>query len=387
MTDISPTRLSSIDVFRAVTMFLMIMVNDMAGVNHIPAWIGHTEAYADGMGFADTIFPAFLYIVGLSLPLALKTRIDKGQPFLKTLAYILLRSSALIIMGFFHVNMEGYSTSAILPKPIFTILSTFAFFLIWLDYPARITRPWRYLLNISGILLLISLAFLYRGGSPAAPHGMEPSWWGILGIIGWAYLVCSVLFLVFRGKPLVMVLALLLFAAINVLNHTGLLPSLPVIGDASNETLIMAGTVSVLFYLQKPSGKLFIIPLLAAGVMLIVSGNVIRPYTGGISKIYSTPPWVFICAGISVVSFGLIYFLTDIKGKKSYFKIIHSAGTSTLTCYLIPYLLYSFFDLTDTWYPAPFNSGSAGIIRSFVTAILVVLLVRTMERGNIRLKI
>ena len=61
-------RLPAIDCFRALAMYLMIFVNDVAGVINIPKWIGHTQAQEDGMGFADTIFPAFLFIVGLSLP-------------------------------------------------------------------------------------------------------------------------------------------------------------------------------------------------------------------------------------------------------------------------------------------------------------------------------
>ena len=57
-----PRRIHSIDVFRAITMFLMIFVNDLWSLKDIPAWLEHTEAAEDGMGFADTIFPAFLFI-------------------------------------------------------------------------------------------------------------------------------------------------------------------------------------------------------------------------------------------------------------------------------------------------------------------------------------
>ena len=70
-----PARLLSIDVFRALTMFFMIFVNDVDGVENIPGWIKHVPARADGLGFADTIFPGFLFIVGLSLPFAIKKRL------------------------------------------------------------------------------------------------------------------------------------------------------------------------------------------------------------------------------------------------------------------------------------------------------------------------
>ena len=46
-------------------MFFMIFVNDVSGVIKIPGWIEHVKANEDGLGFADTIFPIFLFIVGL----------------------------------------------------------------------------------------------------------------------------------------------------------------------------------------------------------------------------------------------------------------------------------------------------------------------------------
>ena len=56
-------RLASIDVFRALTMLLMIFVNDLGTLTNIPLWLEHTKAAEDGMGLADTVFPAFLFIV------------------------------------------------------------------------------------------------------------------------------------------------------------------------------------------------------------------------------------------------------------------------------------------------------------------------------------
>ena len=124
----TPARLLSIDVFRAVTMFFMIFVNDVDGVKNIPEWIKHVSAKADGLGFADTIFPAFLFIVGLSLPFALNRRINNGDSFYNTAVYILARSIVLLVMGFFHVNLESYNSTAILPKAVWEIFITVAFF-------------------------------------------------------------------------------------------------------------------------------------------------------------------------------------------------------------------------------------------------------------------
>ncbi len=64
MTQIN-RRLSSVDAFRAITMLLMIFVNDLILDKGIPDWLEHAREGEDRLGFADTIFPAFLFIVGL----------------------------------------------------------------------------------------------------------------------------------------------------------------------------------------------------------------------------------------------------------------------------------------------------------------------------------
>ena len=135
-----PARLLSIDVFRAVTMFFMIFVNDVDSVKNIPGWIKHAGANDDGLGFADTIFPAFLFILGLSLPFALRRRMNNGDSLYSVATYILTRSIALLVMGFLHVNLENYNSIAILPRALWEIFITIGFFLIWLDYPKEIKK-------------------------------------------------------------------------------------------------------------------------------------------------------------------------------------------------------------------------------------------------------
>ena len=381
-------RLISIDVLRAVTMLLMIFVNDVSGVDNIPAWIGHTEAEIDGMGFADTIFPAFLFIVGLSLPLAIQNRLRKANSFLPILLYIGMRSLALVVMGFFHVNLENYSAAAWLPKPVYTILLTLAFFAVWLDYqPAKLKR-FTYGGIIAGLMLLMTLAFLFRGNDPVNLH---PSWWGILGIIGWAYLVCALWFLVWKGRFAALLTGLCLLLALNIGIHGGWLQIYPpVIGDGSSATLVMGGAVVGSLYTRLAASRQFtrlLILLVAVAGLCITAGLLIRPFTGGISKINATPAWVLICGGITMVFFAGIIWFTDIRRQEKWFAPIKPAGTSTLTCYLIPYILYSVFELVHFNYPAFLNHGAGGILRSFAVAFFVVWVAGLLEKRQLRLKL
>ena len=387
-----PQRILSIDVLRAITMFLMIFVNDVAGVDRIPKWIEHTAADYDGMGFSDVIFPAFLFIVGLSLPFAIKARLKKGDSYPAILFHILLRAIALIVMGFFHVNMESYNgNGAVLSYPVYMIVLTVGFFLIWLDYPEKLAKHWKYSLMALGVVIVAVLAYLYKGGDNEHPRGLEPSWWGILGIIGWAYLFAAMAYVATRGKLWVLLPVFILFALINVTSHMDLLHvDLWMIGDASSITLMLGGALASTLYSwlvsREKSNRLWWLFALA-GIACIAFGFLVRPHAGGISKIYSTPAWVFICMGITWLMFELLIFVVDVKGQKNWFSFIKPAGTSTLTCYLIPYMLYSLFSLIDFNYPSYFNYGTGGIIRSFFVAFLVIRIVAVLEKKSIRLKI
>src|SRR5688572_27957783 len=75
---ITVTRVASIDILRALTMVLLIFLNDLWSLKDIPAWLGDVARRVGCIGLADVVFPAFLFIVGLSPPLSLPKRRRKG---------------------------------------------------------------------------------------------------------------------------------------------------------------------------------------------------------------------------------------------------------------------------------------------------------------------
>ncbi len=392
-----PQRLYSIDVFRAITMFLMIFINDFGEDNNIPDWVRHAKEWQDKLGFADTIFPTFLFILGLSIPIALQNRRKRNQTDGQILFYILLRGLALLIMGIFHVNLENYSSTALLPLPVWEILITIAFFLIWLDYPETLKKSRRYLLQGAGVALLIAMAFLYKGeGENHLLIPMQPQWYGILGLLGWSYLICAPIYLLSKGKLWVQFVAWLFFFSFSVAAKAGLLQGLHsvrdyiwIVGSGSMPAFTMAGVAVIVLYqkyISEQDRKQFWLFLILFGLLNIALGFLTRPL-GGISKIHDTPAWIGICTGISVLVFVLVIYLIDIKNKKEAFNLIRPAGTVTLTCYLIPYLLYSLYEIVGFQFPQFLSESWGGFFRSVITALVVIQIAGWLSRKHIRLKI
>src|SRR6188768_3343824 len=107
MTNSTTSRRLSIDAIRGITIFTMIFVNELAGVKNIPLWMKHMPADADAMTFVDVVFPAFLFIVGMSVPFAINNRVSKGDSVAQVQKHILIRTIGLLVLGIFMVNAEG----------------------------------------------------------------------------------------------------------------------------------------------------------------------------------------------------------------------------------------------------------------------------------------
>ena len=87
-------RLLCLDVLRGLTMVGMIMVDSMGDFDHVIWPLNETEW--DGLSTADCIFPSFLFIMGLAVPLALKREDrNKGMTWYK----IIKRFILLFVIG------------------------------------------------------------------------------------------------------------------------------------------------------------------------------------------------------------------------------------------------------------------------------------------------
>lgn len=87
-------RLRSLDVFRGATIALMILVNNAGDWGKTYAPLLHAEWH--GWTPTDLVFPFFLFILGVAIPLALGPRRDAGREGTGALHRKILRRAALL---------------------------------------------------------------------------------------------------------------------------------------------------------------------------------------------------------------------------------------------------------------------------------------------------
>jgi heparan-alpha-glucosaminide N-acetyltransferase len=403
------TRLLSLDVLRGLDVLLMLFVNEMAGVNGTPRWLLHTPSANDGMTITDTVFPAFLFITGMSIPLALGARIARGEARAAIWRHVLVRSLSLIVLGVFMVNAEHGGVGGVLSIDAWNVLMTAAVFLVW-QTPASGATTRGSVARVAGIAALAALAFLYRSGDATGLIQMRPHWWGILGLIGWAYLVSAGAFLLIGARPGRLLAVAAALYGLFFLDQTGIVPSLvsfravmsvgQVLG--SHAALVVTGTVLVAWFVQArddamalPHASLRIVlygaALIAAGLALHQFHDVARVFW--ISKPMATPAWCLISGGATAIVWAVLLLIVDRAGWRRWPPVVTIAGEQALLIYLIAPLLSSLLALSAPLFGGenPYAELGAdllrGTVRSIVFAWAAVRLAGWLRTRGLRLRL
>jgi predicted acyltransferase len=106
--DASPQRLVSLDAFRGLTIALMVLVNNAGSGRDSYFQLRHSEWH--GWTLTDTVFPTFLWIVGVAITLSLGKRVAQGVPRGTLLRQAARRAAILFFLGllcyaFPHFNL------------------------------------------------------------------------------------------------------------------------------------------------------------------------------------------------------------------------------------------------------------------------------------------
>jgi predicted acyltransferase len=408
---ITSDRVESIDIVRGVTILVMLFVNDVAGVAGTPAWMLHVQPPdADGMTFVDVVFPAFLFIVGMAIPFAIGKRLERGDNLVDVWKHILVRTASLLIIGVFMVNAGDMATDSHLGRHGWTLLMYGGVILVWNRPPAAQGRRRNVLIALRwlGVVILIAAAVLFRGPAEGGIIELRPKWWGILGLIGWSYLVACTVYLALRHSHIGVLGAMSLLYCIYFADAAGAFADWTFINSwlsiggtlGSHPAITVSGVVLGMVLtknslIESPSGRIRWALLYGAGLalaahLLHAMADLDRAFI--INKIFATPPWCLWTSAITVWIWVATYWVVDVRRWKRWTALVEPAGQNALFAYILAPILYSLFVLLEPVFgvnvhAALGQSFAVGFWRALVFAFAMTWLAGALRHVGIRLRL
>jgi predicted acyltransferase len=360
--EIGQTRLVSLDVFRGMTIAGMVLVNNPGTWSAIYPPLEHAEWH--GITPTDYIFPFFLFIVGVAIPIALGRRIEEGitrEVYWK----IFSRAALIFFIGLFMAAFPLFDFSKPEIPQVFKIVVMFAeIVIIYLALTGKTVEP------VIGLAALAAFLFgLYFAGYPLVFTNLEtlriP---GVLQRIAVCYLVTSLIFLHTNWKQLAIIgVILLLFywllmsivpvpgceattidskecniaayldrtilglghiwKSAKVYDPEGLLSTLPAI------VTTIAGVLTGLWLKTKRSDPEKVSGMFFFGLILLVAAWCWNPFFP-FNKALWTSSYVLYTAGLALCFLGFCYYLIDIKGYKTWTKPFVIFGVNALALFV-----------------------------------------------------
>jgi len=277
MSSPSAMRLKSIDVFRGATIAAMILVN--AQFSHEWSYLQLRHAGVSGWTFADTIFPCFLFIVGVSLTLSTASRVARGEDRALLLGHAVRRSLLIFGCGLVIDSLR-------VPVPQFPFVG--------LEDHLQLRGT---LQTIAVCYLAAFLIYLWTG-----LRGV------ILGIIGLNLLYLGLFYPIHRG---------------------GTLPSI---------TSVLFGVLAGQFLRDERRPRQWLLWLLGGGIILIAAGELIAIWVPIYKPLWTTSFAIFM-SGLATIALAFTIWLVDVRGLQLWFRPLEILGLNAIAAYLISRLV------------------------------------------------
>jgi heparan-alpha-glucosaminide N-acetyltransferase len=405
-------RIISIDALRGVVMLVMVFVNDLGDVPDtvVPWWMKHYHG-PSGMTFVDVVFPAFLFIVGMSIPFAIGGRLARGESPWRALLHVIERAASLLLIGILMVNgtpdTEKMGWSGPLWETLMFLSVVFAFCVISppraFERHSGAFRALAMALRVVGFASLIFLvaAFRNKNGHPMmtlSPFYIHHIWYGILGYIGWAYLLCAIVFLIFRTNLTAILGCAVLMMCLYPANKLGLFDGLWIakhvnIGVAFGSRAAITA-IGLLLGAMLYSTSAGAVAARVRFTLLLTAGCAAAAWLlnglYGTSKENATPSWALWGCAITAISWLGFYFISDIRPIKYIARPLAVCGQNVL----LPYLLAELFAAAGTVFGL--DAGYAGlaqtglaqaIMRAAAVSLLIMGVSVALNRIGFRLKL
>jgi len=294
-------RLASLDVFRGMTIALMILVNNPGSWKYVYSPLRHAKWH--GWTPTDLVFPFFLFIVGISLSFSLSRRKTQSSGSLQLYGKIFQRTVILFALGL-----------------LLRLIPDFDF--LTLRIPGVLQR-------IAICYLLASLIFLKTGTKVRIiiSAGCLVAYWLILKFIPVPGFNAGVLEL--KGNLCGYIDTQLLSGHLYTPNFDpeGILSTLPAL------VTTLLGTLAGGWLRFSRSKRLKTFGLLSVGIVLTIMGLWLHGFFP-INKQLWTSTYVLFTAGNALLALGVCYGLVDGLGIKKWAYPFLVFGTNAIAIYV-----------------------------------------------------
>jgi predicted acyltransferase len=325
-------RLTSLDVFRGLTIAAMVLVNNAGDWNNVYWPLEHASWH--GWTPTDLVFPFFVFIVGIAIPLAFQRRVDQGGSQHDLYVKIIRRSLliffiSLIVLHGFPYSLEKFRNIRI-PGVLQRIAICYFFAsIIFLKFRIRGQAI------ITAMILLgywLVMKTIPAPGFPSGDLSMEgslASWIDRTLLAGHIY------------KPLY--------------DPEGILSTIPAIATCLSGVLTGQWLMTKREPLDKAAG------MFAAGALCAIVGwcwNLAFP----INKALWTSSYVVFTTGMALQLLALCYWAIDIKGYKRWAKPFVIFGVNALALYVLSSLMARILGFIEM----PRLDGRTGDLKTFI---------------------
>ncbi len=369
LKDSKPTkqRLLSLDVLRGITIIGMIVVNTPGSWSYVYPPLQHAEWH--GFTPTDLVFPFFLFMVGISITLALGRRVASGVPLAGVVTKIVKRFFIIYALGLFLAlfpafDFENLRYVGVLPRIAVVYLVCSLLFL---------KLSWRGVAWLSGITLVAYwLAMILIPVPGVGPANLEPgtnlaAWLDELLVPGRMYRVTW--------------------------DPEGFLSTFPAIVTG------FTGVLTGYWLRSSKSVEQKIIGMMVAGVLACLVGYLWHQ-SFPVNKNLWSSSYVLVSSGMALLLLGTLYWFIDVKHYRSWTPFFVAFGMNAITAYVLHGTLIDAFHISineaektlrGSSFQGLVSLGLVPEMASFVWAILYLLLcfipIWIMYRRNIIVKI
>ena len=163
----APPRLLSVDALRGLTVAAMVLVNNPGTWRAVYPPLRHAEWH--GWTATDTIFPFFLFVVGVSIPLALGPRLERGAPGLRW--RVLRRAAGIFALGLLLHALPFFPLATLRIPGVLQRIAVCYLLAALLVLATRGSRGWRLQALAAGALLLGYWLLMTRVAAPGQAAG------------------------------------------------------------------------------------------------------------------------------------------------------------------------------------------------------------------------